>query len=218
MSPLLVGAALGATGVFMLDPDKGRRRRALVRDKVVHGITQGRDFADAAADDLRNRARGLAARARSLRGGAAADDVLCERVRSKLGRYCSHPGAIEVAALDGRVVLTGDILTREVEPLVEAVRSLRGVQHVDNQLELHAGAEHVSALQGGSPRHGEPWEVMEKTWTPGVRAVVGGAGAASMLYALARGGFGALVPLALGAALLACSINAATNGSMRRRG
>jgi len=144
---------------------------------------------------------------------------VCERVRAKLGRYSSHPGAIEVTAADGRVVLTGDILTHEVQPLVRAVRSLRGVQHVDNQLELHESAEHVSALQGGVQRYGEPWEVMEKTWTPGVRALVGGAGAAGMLYGLARGGFGALVPLALGAALLACSVNAATNRRpMRREG
>ena len=38
-----------------------------------------------------------------------------------------------------------------------------------------------------------------------------GAGAASILYAFARGGFGALVPLALGVALVACS------QSMRRQ-
>ena len=35
MSPLLVGVVLGATSAFMLDPQHGRRRRALVRDKVV---------------------------------------------------------------------------------------------------------------------------------------------------------------------------------------
>ena len=46
------------------------------------------------------------------------------------------------------------------------------------------------------------------------RWVVAGAGAATMLYALARGGFGALVPLALGAALFARSIKA--SGSSRR--
>jgi len=34
MSPLLVGVALGATSAFMLDPQQGRRRRELVRDKV----------------------------------------------------------------------------------------------------------------------------------------------------------------------------------------
>jgi hypothetical protein len=209
MSPLLVGAAVGATSAFMLDPQQGRRRRALVRDKAARAIKDGRNFADAAHKDLRARAQGIAARARSLRGGEVADEVLCARVRSKIGRYTSHRRAIEVAALDGRVVLTGDILQSEVPAVVEVARTVPGVKHVDNQLQAHATAEHVSALQGGTEPHGQPWEVMEETWTPGVRALVGGAGAASLLYAVARGGFRALVPVALGAALLACSIKAA---------
>ncbi|HWI35039.1 MAG TPA: BON domain-containing protein [Burkholderiales bacterium] len=209
MSPLLVGAALGATGAFILDPQQGRRRRALVRDKVVSGLNDGRRFADAARKDLRWRAQGIAARARSRRGEPVTDDVLSARVHSKIGRYSSHPGAIEVTALDGRVVLTGDVLQRELERLVDATRGVPGVQHVDNQLRVHETADHVSALQGtGTGPYGEPWEVFEETWTPGVRALVGGAGAASLLYALARGGFGALVPLAIGAALFACAVKA----------
>jgi len=209
MSPLLVGAALGATSAFILDPQQGRRRRALVRDKVVSGLNDSRRFADAARKDLRWRAQGIAARARSLRGGPVTDEVLCARVLSKLGRYSSHPGAIEVTALDGRVVLTGDVLEREVDLLVDAARSVPGVQHLENQLRVHETAEHVSALQGpGTGPHGEPWEVFEETWTPGVRALVGGAGAVSLLYAVARGGIAALVPLAVGAALLACAVKA----------
>ena len=33
---LLVGAGLGALTTYMLDPDRGRRRQALVRDQMVH--------------------------------------------------------------------------------------------------------------------------------------------------------------------------------------
>src|SRR5438067_7960491 len=33
---LLLGAGLGALSAYMLDPDRGRRRQALVRDQVVH--------------------------------------------------------------------------------------------------------------------------------------------------------------------------------------
>jgi len=216
MSPLLVGAALGATGVFILDPRDGRRRRALVRDKLMRGLNEGREFSDAAAKDLRARARGIAARARSLRGGPATDAVLVERLRAKLGRYCSHPGAVEVTALDGRVVLTGHILAGEVEPLVNVVRAVAGVQHVDNQLTIHQNAGKVSALQGGAERHGERWEIFEEHWTPGVRALAGGAGAAFVLYALARGAIGGLTPLALGAALIACAINASTRQAASR--
>src|SRR5215213_9236678 len=113
MSPLLLGAALGATGAFMLDPEQGRRRRALVRDKVVRGVNDSRKFADAAKIDLRLRAQGIAARTRRLRAEPAGDDVVVQRVRAKLGRYCSHPRAVEVTAAGGIVVLTGDILSRE---------------------------------------------------------------------------------------------------------
>ena len=213
MSPLLLGAAIGATSAFILDPQQGRRRRALVRDKVVSGARGSRHFADAARDDLQNRARGLAASAKRLRaGGPASDDVIVARVRAKLGRYCSHPGAVEVTAAGGRVVLTGDVLSGELTPLVAVVRSVTGVQHVENQLRAHESAEGVSALQGGREANGEPWEVMEQTWTPGVQALVGGAGAASILYAFVRGGLGALVPLALGAALIGCAMNRSAPG------
>jgi hypothetical protein len=181
MSPFLVGAALGATSAFILDPQEGRRRRA----------------------------QGIAVHARSLRGESVTDDVLCARVRSKIGRYTTHPRAIEVTAFGGRVVLTGDVLQRELDRLVDAARAAPGVQHVENELRVHETAEHVSALQGtGTGPHGEPWEVLEQTWTPGVRAIVGGGGAASLLYSLVRGGFGALVPLAIGTTLLACAVNA----------
>lgn len=36
---LLVGAGLGSLTTYLLDPDRGRRRQALVRDQVVHART-----------------------------------------------------------------------------------------------------------------------------------------------------------------------------------
>lgn len=97
MSPLLLGAALGATSAFIFDPQQGPRRRALVREKVV----RGRQFVETARKDR-------------------------------------------------------------------------------------------------------------------VRGVLTGAAAVSVLYAFARGGFGALVPLAFGAALLACSVSASAREPARR--
>src|SRR5438552_3494372 len=202
MSPLLVGVALGATSAFMLDPQLGRRRRALVRDKVVHGVHESREFADAASKDLRYRAKGIAARARSLRGGATPDEILVERARAKLGRWVSHPGAIEVTAQDGRIVLTGDILAREQQELCDAVRSVRGVTQVDNQLTAHPSAEGVSALQGGSEPDRERWELAQDKWSPATRALTGAAGGLLLLYAVSRGGLAGIGALALGAALL----------------
>jgi BON domain len=202
MPRLLTGLAFGAAGAFLLDPEQGRRRRALLRDKMVHAVNQSREFADAAAKDLRSRAQGITARARSLRTGETPDDVLAARVRAKLGRYSSHPGAIEVAAHNGRVVLTGDILVREQQSLFDAVRSLRGVEDVENKLTAHASADGISALQGGAEPDRERFELAQQSWTPGVRALAGGAGAVLVLYALARGRLAGIGALALGAALL----------------
>src|SRR5919205_3479420 len=100
---LLAGMGLGATLMFFLDPARGRRRRGLVRDQVVRGLNVAEGSLGSTARDLRNRAGGLVAEARSRgRGRAVSDDVLVERVRAKLGRVASHPRAISVAARGGR--------------------------------------------------------------------------------------------------------------------
>jgi gas vesicle protein len=59
-----VGAGVGALAMFIFDPDNGRRRRALARDKVVHFGRETVDAVEGAARDLRNRAQGVAAEAR----------------------------------------------------------------------------------------------------------------------------------------------------------
>src|SRR5438128_11922891 len=111
----LIGCVgLGAGLMYLLVPDRGRRRRTLLRDRAVHLRNQTRDGLDTAWRDLRNRTRGLAAGARSrLRRERVDDEVLRERVRAKLGRSVSHPHAIEVAAHQGFITLRGHILAGE---------------------------------------------------------------------------------------------------------
>ena len=184
MPPILLGIALGAASAFMFDPQQGRRRRALVRDKLVHGVHQGRDFADTASRDIRNRSQGVAARVRALREGEAPDDILAERVRAKIGRYTSHPKAIEVTVGDARVVLTGDILAREHMAVVRAARMVRGLKDVEDRLDVHVDAEDVPALQGGIEPRGERADILQRNWSPATRALSVGAGAAVLLYAL----------------------------------
>jgi gas vesicle protein len=59
-----IGAGVGALAMFIFDPDNGRRRRALARDKMVHYGKEAVDAVESAARDLRNRAQGVAAEAR----------------------------------------------------------------------------------------------------------------------------------------------------------
>lgn len=59
----LGGVALGALTMFLLDPDKGRRRRGVTRDKIYSAAVRTRKRVDAGSRDLANRAKGLRAEA-----------------------------------------------------------------------------------------------------------------------------------------------------------
>ena len=147
--PLLAGAGLGACLMFLLDPDRGGRRRALVRDKVVRGGRMARRGAEATFRDVRHRAAGIVHEARGrMHEDEVDDETLIERVRAKLGRVCSHPRAIDVMSTDGDVTLGGPILHSEVESVLRTVGSVRGVRTVTNELEPHDTGAGVPSLQG----------------------------------------------------------------------
>jgi len=61
-----LGAGIGAGLMFLLDPDRGRRRRALARDKAIHLAKSTEKIVGARSRDLGNRASGAASRIRSL--------------------------------------------------------------------------------------------------------------------------------------------------------
>jgi osmotically-inducible protein OsmY len=147
----LIGVLIGGAGLmYLLDPDRGARRRALVRDQVARARHKLGDRLDATARDLGNRTRGTLAEARSrFRKEAVDDAVLHERVRSEIGHAVSHPGAIEENVSDGRVTLRGPVLAHELDGLLRAVRRVRGVSEVRNELEVHQEAGDVPSLQGG---------------------------------------------------------------------
>src|SRR3954468_8242047 len=114
----LTSLALGATLMYYLDPQAGRRRRALLRDQLAHAERLLREGRRVTARDVVNRAQGVWAEAtRWLRAEPGSDAELVERVRAKLGRVVSHPHGLRVSASEGRVELTGPILAREVDTL-----------------------------------------------------------------------------------------------------
>ncbi len=59
---LLGGATLGAGLMYILDPEGGRRRRALARDKAVHLSKTSGQALGKTSRDLLNRSKGVAAR------------------------------------------------------------------------------------------------------------------------------------------------------------
>ncbi|MFI4886070.1 MAG: SRPBCC family protein [Steroidobacterales bacterium] len=204
---LLSAAAAGAISMYLLDPDHGRRRRAVMRDRLASSMSRLDDARSVASRDLRNRARGVAHEVRSrFTQEEVSDEILCERVRSRLGWAVSHPGAIEVSALSGRVTLSGAVLEREYVRLLRSVWAVRGVADVEDRLAVHETPAGVSALQGSGRARGRRFGPWQESWPPGVRVVMGAAGGALLLNALLgkRGALGILGGLA-GAALVARS-------------
>ncbi len=183
---LLAGAGLGALLMFMVDPVRGARRRALVRDKAVRGARVSGRAVAATATDLANRTRGVAANAwGSIRPESVDDARLIDRVRAALGRVCSHPGAIGVEAIDGELTLRGDVLTSEAEAILVAAGSVRGVYGVVDELEQYASADGVPSLQE-SGHSGEPsLDLLQRPWAPAKRALVGMAAVAAAAFSVA---------------------------------
>jgi len=146
---ILLGALVGAGLMYMLDPDRGRRRRALLRDQLVKVMNRSQVQLDDAAHDIGNRAEGVRAEAKQhVQDETMTDETLVARVRSAIGRTISNAGAIEVTTNQGRIMLYGPILENEVAALLAVVRSVSGVTDVGNRLQVHQQAANAPSLQG----------------------------------------------------------------------
>jgi uncharacterized membrane protein len=189
---------LGAGAMYLLDPDRGARRRSLLRDRLVHARNRFGEGMGATARDARNRVVGAAASLRSRFQADEADDpVLHERVRSAIGRVVAHPGAITVTAYDGRVVLSGHVLAAEVDELIRRVERVRGVREVRNELEIHRTTNGVPDLQGGGQPREERPELLQENWAPATRLLIGTIGGVMALQGARRmGGLGKAVSAA----------------------
>jgi BON domain-containing protein len=185
MRSWMCGVGVGAGLTFLFDPDGGARRRALIRDKVVRTGHKTRDALGATRRDLGNRFNGAMAEARGMFGKDMADDrVLGARVRSELGRVASHPRAIDVDAVNGVIVLSGNALASEVPSIISAALGVRGVCRVHDNLTAHESAEDVPELLGDSRRPG--WTTwLRSGWSPTAIVVAGTATAAAIATAVA---------------------------------
>ena len=182
---LLAGTGLGALLMFIADPNRGARRRAMVRAKAVRGARVSGRLVAATATDLANRTRGVAANVwGTIRPEPVDDARLVERVRAALGHVCSHPRAIGVEAVDGGITLRGDVLASEAEGVLAAVGSVRGVYEIVDSLEKHATAD-APSLQGRG-RSGEPsLHLVQRGWAPMTRRLVKMAAVAAVAVGVA---------------------------------
>jgi len=150
--PLIAVLALaaGAVAMFYLDPQAGRRRRALMRDKVSATYHDARDLAEAKARRAADQTRGMiaAARRRLWPFGRPNDAQLNERIRSQLGRLVLNPHAIRTEVAAGCVRLRGKLLRHEIGALMAGLWNVPGVQRIVNELAVYTEPGNEPDLQG----------------------------------------------------------------------
>jgi hypothetical protein len=130
--------ALGALAMYFLDPQRGTRRRHVLRDRLAAVPRHLRRRLSRKAGLVRARSGALTAKAMHLRERRKdwSDATLADKVRSEVFRDPALPkGAVNLNVEAGRVVLRGEVPDPGlVEQLERRVREVVGVRDVENLL------------------------------------------------------------------------------------
>jgi osmotically-inducible protein OsmY len=128
-------AAIGWFAAYIFDRDRGRARRARLRDQLARRGRQARQMVGRKARYSRGRLQGTAHRLTPGSGSPPADDhVLADRIRSQvLGPMHEHN--VNVDVVDGVVSLRGEVAEAdERAELEKRIRRVAGVAEVRNLL------------------------------------------------------------------------------------
>ena len=139
MRRALFYGSLGAALAYFLDPDNGRRRRAMTRDRVPAYFRRGARRAEQVGRTVQSEAYGVAQKARHLNEEQKPqpdDATLARKVESEIFRGAEVPkGRINVNAENGIVVLRGEVEQPElIKDLEKKTRKVQGVREVENLL------------------------------------------------------------------------------------
>lgn len=137
MAKVAIGAALGAAGMYLFDPQQGRSRRARLQQQIgARGRRAARE-AERKAEYARGQAEGLRHVGRP-ESTPENDSVLTHKVESEVLSRSRYPkGQISVNAVDGVVEMRGTCDTQgQIDELEARVRKVTGVIDVHNFLHL----------------------------------------------------------------------------------
>ncbi|MFN3322709.1 MAG: hypothetical protein ACK5AZ_04365 [Bryobacteraceae bacterium] len=194
---IAAGVGIGAILAYFWDPDRGRRRRALLRDRASSAVRRTEHFLGSTSRLLSDQARGVVHEFRvTLQPGAVSDETVVARVRAVMGHIVGHPGAIDVTSEDGHVTLQGPVLSDEVDELLTEVSAIPGVRGVTSELEVFEEAGNVPALQG------EPRRRTGKLATKRMRVLMGALGGGLTYYGLRQRNIMGTAATTLGLGLL----------------
>ena len=132
-----LGAAAGALAMYYLDPELGARRRALLADLVRGGLPGERRAG-------RRGRPGQRAYLRSTQADPRSDAELRDRIQDALDTMVSHPRALQVSVDNGVVRLSGRVLAKERDGLLDQVQAMPGVQKLVNAMAALDDPQHMS--------------------------------------------------------------------------
>ncbi len=137
----LGAGAFGAMMMYLVDPDQGRRRRAMLRDRVLGMFRAMRRMLGRRARVVVAQTYGMTQQVQHLQPedwSVPNDATLAQRVESELFRDPEIPkGRININAEAGIVVLRGELdRPEQIRSIEQAVSGMPGVRGVHNLLHL----------------------------------------------------------------------------------
>ncbi len=131
---MLTGTLLGAGIAYLLNSN----RRDSLRDKVAQMQREGTEAFDDAAHTIVDRTKDAAYEVRErVTGHDITDDVLLSLINAEMERVVSNASQIEAKVRDGHIVISGPILSTEVDELIRRLEEMPGVKSVDNRLRVY---------------------------------------------------------------------------------
>jgi osmotically-inducible protein OsmY len=136
---------LGALLAYFFDPDNGRRRRALARDRVPAFFRRMNEKAERTGKAVAAEAEGVKQKAMHLKEEEKPqpDDVtLARKVETEIFRDADVPkGQINVNAENGKIVLRGEVeKPAMIKDLEKRAKKVQGVAEVENLLHTPGSA------------------------------------------------------------------------------
>jgi len=133
-----IGAA-AAAAMYLLDPERGRSRRAKLSDQAAALARKAEEKARAQAEYQKGVVQGLAHDlTEPFRPEPDFDDAtLRQKVKSEaIGRWDGPKNEIDVEVVDGVVTLKGTVGAEHVDGLIRLVKGVPGVASVNDQMSV----------------------------------------------------------------------------------
>ena len=133
------GGTAAAAGAYFFDPQSGKRRRHVARDRIAALVRKGTARTKRQAHYRKGQAEGVVETAKSKarpEKPAPNDQALAERVQSEIFRPADAPkGSVDVNVEAGVVYLRGEVEDPDQgKDLVERAESVDGVERVESLL------------------------------------------------------------------------------------